>query len=93
MSATINLEGVVNIAKVEAIHHEMEEFLKQALPTTINASDVSRADTAALQLLASFMKSMALADVTVVWAGASEELKEAASLLGLEQTLKLSSAV
>ena len=87
--SSINLEGAVNIAKVESLHHEMEEAFKLALPTIIHASDVSRADTAALQLLVVFIKSMHQAKVKISWSGVSDELVAAAKLLGLEEVLNL----
>ena len=87
--AAINLDGVVNIAKVEALHHEMEELLKVATPTVINAESVSRVDTAALQLFASFFISMRAAEVDVSWGSVSEELNAAAKLAGLDQVLSL----
>jgi anti-anti-sigma regulatory factor len=87
--AAINLEGVVNIAKVESLHHEMDEIVKLATPTIINAEDVSRVDTAALQLFASFVSTMRGADVDVSWGGVSEELRAAAKLAGLEQAIGL----
>jgi len=88
--ASINLEGIVNIAKVESLHHELEEVLKLATPIKISASNVSRVDTAALQLLSSFFKSMHSAGTEVTWDGVSDELVAAAKLLGLIQSLKLS---
>ncbi len=87
--AAINLEGVVNIAKVETLHHEMEEVLKLVTPITINAGEVSRVDTASLQLFASFFKSMRAAEAEVTWEAASDELRAAAKLAGLEQALNL----
>ena len=87
--ATLDLEGAVNIAKVEALHHEMEEILKLATPTVINAGEVSRVDTAALQLLASFFSSMQGAEVEVKWGSVSDELRAAAKLAGLEQSISL----
>lgn len=88
--ASIVLEGVVNIAKVEALHHEMESLVEQATPTVINAAEVSRVDTAALQLLASFINTMNSTGVSVSWGEVSEELIAAAMLAGLDQTLNLS---
>jgi len=90
--ANIKLDGVVNIAKVEGLHHEMEEILKHGSPTTIYAAEVSRADTAALQLLAVFTRSMADAEIGLTWDGTSDEFKGAAKLLGLEDALNLSAA-
>lgn len=87
--AAINLDGVVNIAKVETLHHEMEDILKSATPTVINAEGVSRVDTAALQLFASFFTSMQSAGAEVSWGSVSEELKAAAVLAGLDGALGL----
>ncbi len=87
----LTLEGAVNIAKAEKLHGELEELLKHGTPTIIDASGVSRADTAALQLLASFFQSMKAAEVDVTWHEVAEELVEAAKLAGLAVMLGLSS--
>jgi len=87
--ATINLEGVVNIAKAEALHQQMENILKEAIPATLQATDVQRVDTAILQLLLAFFKSMASVRVAITWKGVSDELLVAIKLLGLEKELGL----
>ena len=89
--AAINLEGVVNIAKAETLHHQMEDILKEAVPITLQASEVQRVDTAILQLLLAFFKSMASAQVSITWDGVSDELLAAVKLLGIEQELDLAS--
>lgn len=85
----IKLEGVLNIARVEALHAQFEELEKNAAPILLNAADVSRADTSVLQLLVSFFKAMATLEVDVSWQDASEEFKASARLLGLTTELKL----
>lgn len=86
----INLEGVVTIAKVESLHAEFEEIEKKALPVSINAQSVTRVDTAVLQLLVAFFRSLAARDVSISWSGVSDELRASAKLLGLAIDLKLS---
>jgi len=86
---SIKLDGVVNIAKAEALFHEMEEVVRQSHPTKIYAPEVTRVDTAALQLIASFIAHMNNAGATVTWEGVSDELIAAAKLLGMEQALNL----
>lgn len=88
-SGTIKLEGVLNIARVEALHAQFEEIEKNAEPLTINVSDVTRVDTSVLQLLVSFFRSMSSLEIDVKWAGMSDEFKASAKLLGLEKELKL----
>lgn len=87
--ANVTLEGVVNIAKVESLYHDFEEILKHGTPTVIDATEVSRVDTAALQLMASFIQSMEAAEVDVSWKEVAEELTAAAMLTGLDKALKL----
>tara|TARA_R110001592_G_scaffold38315_2_gene126478 strand:- start:19204 stop:19479 length:276 start_codon:yes stop_codon:yes gene_type:complete len=88
-SRTIKLDGVLNIARVEALHAEFEVLEKKPEPLIINASNVSRVDTAVLQLLVSLFRSLFSLNINVEWAGVSEEFKAAAKLLGLESELKL----
>jgi len=85
----ITLEGVVNIAKADALHHEMEDVLTKKSPVVLDASGLQRIDTAVLQLLVSFIKSMSSAKLGVNWSGVTDELIAAAKLLGLDQELKL----
>jgi len=85
----IKLDSVVNIAKAEALFHEMEEIVRKGHPTKIHALGVSRVDTAALQLIASFIAHMNTAGCTVKWEGVSDELTAAAKLLGMEPALNL----
>ena len=86
---SIKLDGVVNIAKAEVLFHEMEELIRLSHPTKIYAPDVTRVDTAALQLIASFIAHMDNDGTSVEWDGVSEELRAAAKLLGMEQALNL----
>lgn len=59
---------------------------------TLDGRQVERTDTAALQLLLLFRRELALRGANLSWLGASEALLEAASLLGLTQTLELPAA-
>lgn len=85
----IKLEGNVSIAKAESLFHQMEEVLRLGHPTKICAADLSRVDTSILQLIASFMDGMNKNGVSVEWDGISDELKAAAKLLGMEQSINL----
>jgi ABC-type transporter Mla MlaB component len=86
---SIKLEGVVNIAKAEVLFHEMEDVLRLSHPTKIYAAEVTRVDTAVIQLIASFIADMNRAGTLVEWGGVSEEFLAAAKLLGMEQALNL----
>jgi len=55
----------------------------------LDGRQVERTDTAALQLLLLFRRELAARGGSLSWTGVSEALHEAASLLGLTQTLEL----
>ena len=87
--ACIKLDGVVNIAKADALYHELENVIKSSSSAVINVDTLQRVDTAVLQLLTTFFKRMSELELDVSWDGCSEELQAAARLLGLEQVLNL----
>lgn len=86
---TFNLEGVLNIARVESLHTELEELEKNAVSINLNANDVTRVDTAVLQLLVALFRSLSARELEVKWLGLSDEFRASAKLLGLETALKL----
>ena len=86
---TLKLEGVLNIARVEALHSEFEEHEKNAVPLVIDVSNVTRVDTSVLQLFVALFNSMAALELELSWSGVSDEFRAAAKLLGLINTLKL----
>ena len=86
---SVNLEGVLTIARVESLHAEFEELEKNAVPITLNAQDVTRVDTAVLQLLVALFRSQSARDLGVAWLGVSDEFRASAKLLGLQTALKL----
>lgn len=87
--ASINLEGVLTIAKVESLHAELETLEKNAAPVSIHAEGVTRVDTAVMQLLVAFFQSLASREISIRWSGVSEELVASAKLLGLASVLML----
>jgi anti-anti-sigma regulatory factor len=55
----------------------------------LDGSGVERVDTAALQVLAAFARDLAASGGKPAWRGASDSLREACGLLGLETLLNL----
>lgn len=90
MSETVvKLEGAVTIAKAEALHTQLEEIFRSANPTKIDATEVSRVDTAILQLLVSFINSKKSGGVYIEWIGVSDDFIAGAKMLGMDQYLDL----
>ena len=79
------LPAVLEIGSVQ----DLKEKFNQALQSDrneirINASQVVRADTASMQLIASFVKTAYASDKEIHWSEVSEILSNNFRLLGLE---------
>jgi len=71
---------------------ELAPQLREAVggsAATLDGAAVEKVDGAAMQLLVAFRRAAAAAGCSVSWAGASDVLHEAASLLGLGAELDL----
>ena len=88
-STTVKLDGVMSIAKVEALHHELEDALRTGSDTSISAEGVERVDTSVLQTLLSFKQAMKDAGLKTSWGELSEEFVAAAELLGVAEQLEV----
>ncbi|MGN6705340.1 MAG: STAS domain-containing protein [Rhodanobacter sp.] len=78
-----------------AAQAELKAQLQQVLlhgDIVIDAQALERVDTAALQLLVLFRRELEHNGGALAWRGANEVLREAAALLGLEQSLNLPTA-
>lgn len=87
----LTLPADCRIAALPALKDALLAVLGESA-VTLDGRQVERTDTAALQLLLLFRRELALRGANLSWFGASEALLEAASLLGLTQTLELPAA-
>jgi phospholipid transport system transporter-binding protein len=86
--ARIGIPADCRIADVGDLQRQLRLAL-EAPQIVLDASAVERVDTAALQLLVVFQREAAKRGKQMNWAGVSAPLHEAASQLGLAQTLAL----
>ena len=77
------------IETVAERHEELVRALETELPVRIDAREVSRLDTAGLQLLVSFSLELARRGRELSWAGASEAVMQAVALAGVTRVLGL----
>ncbi|MDM8562185.1 STAS domain-containing protein [Candidatus Marithioploca araucensis] len=82
----ISLESTLTLPQLMDFKEQLHQY--HGSRVQLNGEKVERIDTAALQLLLAFINSP---DVTVGWIEPSKELCKAASLLGLNSHLGLSS--
>lgn len=85
--ATIACGDSLDISGVGELHQQLSKALEDGQAVTLDAREVQRADTAALQLLAAFCQTARSRGVTVTWRQPSEAFAQSASLLGLDGML------
>lgn len=86
--ARVDMPADCRIADVSAWHRQLRAAL-DASAIVLDGSAVDRIDTAALQVLVAFQRDAQKRGQQVSWAGVSAPLHDAASQLGLAQTLAL----
>jgi len=86
---TFDLPDNLTIANAEALHEELESLANGSVDVVLNASAVSRADTAGLQILYAFQQALKSHNAKLSWSAPSSVLIETAEQLGLKQHLAL----
>lgn len=86
-SSCIVLDEHLSIVHVAALHRSLRESLAAGVPLSVDGSRVREIDTATLQLLCSLWRSCRERGIGCVWHGASDALRRAARLIGMEAAL------
>ena len=89
---TIVFDNPLDIACAGQLRQRLVAALQAKAPVFLDAANVDRVDTAALQVLTAFFKDADAAHVTVQWQQTSEALRKATRLLGLGPSLRLEQA-
>ena len=80
----------MDISVTAELHTQLLKALESKQTVVLDAAQVERADTAALQMLSAFIQDANAQQQTVQWKSPSEALSVSAELLGLSSLLKLS---
>lgn len=89
LDATMKLEADLGIEKVKALHAQLADAFDDEGEVRLEASEVERVHTAALQLFVLFCRDMRAAGREVSFLKPSEALRSAAALLGATTLLNL----
>lgn len=89
---TVQLPDEFTIAEANDIQQSLLRVFEQQGPIRVNAGDVSRTDTAALQLMYVFQRALNENGAAIHWLAVSEAFTESAKLLGLDELLALPAA-
>jgi anti-anti-sigma regulatory factor len=92
LAAPVGLPPTLTISEVGELYALLQAALQGAEPIALDGSSVESVDGAGLQLLAGFVKSADEASLPVSWCGASERLRQAAAIVGLDNVLHLDAA-
>ena len=84
---TLVLPEEISISNISQWHSELNDLLQQASSIDIDASDLSRLDTAAVQLLSVFSNTARDSGINLNWLSVSDDLQTTAQQLGLDQLL------
>jgi anti-anti-sigma factor len=88
-SVTYKLEQNSDISKAEMLHEKLESHLNAGVSIVIDASQVERIDTSALQVLAALFATMKTRHLHFSITSPSDVFLKSASLLGLSECLCL----
>jgi anti-anti-sigma factor len=88
-SAKLTLHGECCIESLTERREQLLRTLEDGLPVVIDMSDVSRIDTAGLQLMLAFVVGMRGEGRGVSYAAVSQPVREAARLAGMGALLGL----
>lgn len=89
-SGAIVCDEVLDIAVAAELRDILLQALQAGQPVTLDGSTVTRADTAALQVLLAFFQDARSQGIPVRWAAPSPALIRSAALLGVGKLLDLS---
>jgi ABC-type transporter Mla MlaB component len=87
-SVSFTFAESLDISVVRGLWAELRDLLNQQAPVRLDGSRVERADAAALQLLAAFVRDARAKGKVIQWCEISEALCRSARLLGMDKLLE-----
>lgn len=89
MKTVINCEPTIDISSAQTLFEHLNNAVSGKHDVEINAGDVTRVDTAVLQVFTAFMLESKNQEHKVTWNEVSEAFYASADLLGLVEDLNL----
>lgn len=82
-AATVTLQANCSVREVIGLRSLLLEVIESATAVIVDVAQLERIDTAALQVLAAFVRDRRSQQREVIWVNVNEALSEAARTLGL----------
>lgn len=86
---TVDLPENLTIASADTLHANLEPYISGSQDVLLNAAEVTRVDTAGLQLMYVFIETLKKSSANVSWGAPSNALLDAANQLGITEQLGL----
>jgi anti-anti-sigma regulatory factor len=77
-------DPTLGVADARDLYSELNGVLADPAPVVLDAGQVERVDAAAIQVLVAFVRAARAAGLKPRWHAVSDAVREAASLLGLD---------
>lgn len=87
--STLDLPEEISIANIGEWKNKFVEFVTDSEPLVLNAENLSRVDTSAIQLILALIKKAETENKQISWVNPSTVLINTAKQLGLEKELGL----
>ena len=85
----LDLASSLTIAEVSSLKKTILDLFRSASGVTLDGAEIEQVDGAGIQLLAAVMKEAGERQIEIRWSGASQQLRSAATQLGLDELLGL----
>ncbi len=85
----VNCEPTIDISSAQTLYDHLKNALSNNHDVEIDASEVTRVDTAILQVFTAFFQELKSREQRVTWTGVSDAFYTSAKLLGLVNELNL----
>lgn len=86
---TYQLESISDISKSEFMHEQLETFLSSGVNVAVDASQVERIDTSAMQILLALSQTLRKQELTASIVNPSENFLSTARLLGVTDEIEI----
>ena len=86
---TVDCGNRLSIDQAEALYEKLETALLTGGDVVLDGTDVQYSDTAGFQMIISLRKTLESTGNSIRWQAVSENMKEIAGYLGLQQALNL----
>jgi ABC-type transporter Mla MlaB component len=90
---SVQLPSHLTIRHIEQVYHQFEDALKGTGNLRIDASAVSKVDTAGIQLLIGLKIEMDSQHSAIEWISVTDELRHVAQFMGMQQLFEPSAFV